>query len=253
LKKKLILMFSCIVLVLSSGQVYAAKESETVTLYSKNDAFDVISSTNNGVNMYTINSEVKNKGEAAKVLNDFVSTKSQDNNIASMASITPMAIGNWYCGSQVTKTGISKLNSDAKMTTKVSDCNYENVWAVPLPTEGRRVNAGTQQAIWLGSYPAPYYADKIVVHQKTTYTGVSLTFTWPPALTKTGSTISWQSDPVEDVYLLNVDRLGSEVYTSPFVPAATPTAKVEDSADFYIGTNIYRAEIKVDFTTLHNY
>lgn len=95
---------------------------------------------------------------------------------------------------------------------------------------------GYTEATWFGDGNW----DKCYIHQSSTVNSVdaSISISWPPSLDVSSDeeTATWDSDPFYDEWEVKVDRgemvAESYIWISSFV--------AEDSADMYIGSNVYR-------------
>ncbi|REK76255.1 hypothetical protein [Paenibacillus paeoniae] len=251
MKKKLLALIVFVVLISVSVQSYAAKGVDPITklTLTKGESMDVKETINNGVKVYLISNSNKivDKNEAAELLHKYVQTKVEAE--AQSEKISTQDIGNWKCGIVVTKKGYSTQNGLASNTSSAKDCTYTNVFAIPFQTYGREIEKGSQLANWAGAVPR--YPDKIVLRQTTTYSGIAIAPVWPPQLVITGSTGLWESLPITGEYTGSAERLGSKTYTSNWFGSYYPTAEVRDSADIYIGGNIYRPESIIEFKKVY--
>ncbi len=91
---------------------------------------------------------------------------------------------------------------------------------------------GNQRVYWNGSGDW----DQVVFNQTKTISGASLTISWPPSMSASGSTATWQSRPLPsaDYAYASHEETNAYSYIALFSYTAT------DTADVYIGTSIYR-------------
>ncbi|MFC0211743.1 hypothetical protein ACFFK0_04620 [Paenibacillus chartarius] len=230
MKKILVLGVSCVMLLAGLTSVSAASvkspkliKSEKVALGKDN--VTVKTFDDNGVKITSVEGSVTDKAKAIEFLD-----QNQDNTAST---------ANFRTVYNFDTEGRSSSNSDAR--TRIwgeRDSWLTDYFAYSIT--GSSVK-GRQTGTWMAADPAN--ANSIVLHQKTKFSGYLLGFSWPPTYNKNGNTFTWDSQPVNNTLYVAADRPYVEATANSAQLAMLTGTKVTDSADVYVGSQIYRPQV----------
>ncbi|GAA3402145.1 hypothetical protein ACFFNY_03640 [Paenibacillus hodogayensis] len=238
--KKLATALTSVALLLTVGTSALASEASI----SPKGNLVVEESVNNGVKVYTVSGE-GSKADASNLLNNYQAQKQLNSQRdISQSEISPMGTA-WTCYSGQTVIAYGS-SVDAKNTTTVNNfCSGVDLLTFPFETKYRSAEKGSQQAFWGGS--TPFRADKIVLKQTTKFTGVAFSVAAPPGGSASSDTAVWESEPMLNEYVVNVDRPRVEAKTSAWTSGWIDETQVIDGSDIYIGSTIYRPQSVINF------
>lgn len=138
--------------------------------------------------------------------------------------------------------GSSSMNSNAKVNGVI---NYSTNGSNPVGST-LKVYGGYTDGYWAGS---PTNPDQMTIFQKYTATsiGVAINVSAPPSLSFSGSAFNqyaeWKSSPIYNHYLLTAPHENVEAWALSLPLSFKFT--VEDGADIYLGSQIYKARATV--------
>ncbi|MCU6713064.1 hypothetical protein M6D81_30630 [Paenibacillus sp. J5C_2022] len=205
--------------------------------------------SNDGSIFYTIGDRVKDKKKVSELADSIIKKKLESReklfNAGKLNYGTLSAVDSG-CNSHDDEATDPNESSATNRTWGTSCWESDSTW--PTHTNWSLEFSGTQKASW--SAADPFYPEKIVLSQTTSYSGFNMSIGIPPSWEKSGKTISWKSAPIENEWFVVVTRPKNEVtWTSPF--AIVTDADVTDSADIYVedgpGVRIYRPTSEIDF------
>lgn len=96
---------------------------------------------------------------------------------------------------------------------------------------------GGQSTVWYGSGKCDY----IVLNQGISVSGIAVSISWPPSVSGSGNSASWQSQPVY-ANAAGASFSGLEVGASAF------SCTFSENGDVYVGSRIYRPTTNIKFS-----
>ncbi|MDF2802891.1 MAG: hypothetical protein K0S61_2794 [Anaerocolumna sp.] len=114
--------------------------------------------------------------------------------------------------------------------------NYVNAWG-----EGKRGNnfSGGQSAGWFGSNTPNF----IILNQGISVSGIMVTISWPPSVSGSGNSSSWQSQPL-------YTSVGGASFTGFFVGGTAFSTTFNEGGDIYFASRIYRPVTYIKYSII---
>ncbi|MDQ0659680.1 hypothetical protein [Paenibacillus sp. W2I17] len=237
--KKGIISLCCAVLLTVPLSYASAKENSSLTLIDtksyevEGEAFDVQTWLDEyGNKTFTIPSEVKNK----ELVSEYV-----DNLLEKEPTISTFGTKYDWSRSGVNELNAFAPNSSSAKITWATNGYSELAYLYPITTNVLKVDSGSLKTSWLGTGNA----DKIVLSYKYRFNGVTLSISWPFAVTPNSDTVTWTSLPQTGTWYLNTTSESATAESRTSITSVLLTA----SSDIYKGSNIYRPKVesKVSF------
>lgn len=206
---------------------------DTKTYEVKGEKFDLQTWVDKyGNKTFTIPSEVQNKEIVSEYVDGLLEKEP-----------TFSTFGTKY---DWTRSGVNEMiayapNSSSAKINWATNGYSELAYLYPITTNVMKVNSGSLKTSWLGTGNA----DKIVLSYKYKFNGVTLSISYPPALTGSSDTVSWTSLPVTGTWYVNTTSEAASAESRTSITSTELTA----SSDIYKGSNIYRPKVesKVSF------
>ena len=237
--RKGIISLCCAVLLTVPLSYASASENSSLTLIDtksyevEGEAFDVQTWLDeHGNKTFTIPNEVKNKELVSEYVDSLLEKEP-----------TISTFGTKY---DWTRSGVKELiayapNSSSAKINWATNGYSELAYLYPITTNVMKVNSGSLKTEWLGTG----IADKIVLSYKYKFNGVTVSISYPPAVTGSSDTVSWTSLPVTGTWYANTTSEAAAAESRTSITSVNLTA----SSDIYKGSNIYRPKVesKVSF------
>lgn len=96
---------------------------------------------------------------------------------------------------------------------------------------------GGQSSLWSGSGNCDY----IVLNQGISVSGIAVSISWPPSVSGSGSSASWQSQPV-------YDNVAGASFNGLVVGGTAFSCTFSENGDVYVGSRIYRPTTTIKFS-----
>ena len=96
---------------------------------------------------------------------------------------------------------------------------------------------GGQSSMWSGSGNANY----IVLNQGISVSGIAVTISWPPSVSGSGNSASWQSQPVSG-------NIAGSSFSGMTVSGTAFSCSFSENGDVYVGSRIYRPVTYISFS-----
>jgi len=96
---------------------------------------------------------------------------------------------------------------------------------------------GGQSSLWSGSGNANY----IVLNQGISISGIAVTISWPPSVSGSGNSASWQSQPV-------YSNVTGASFSGMTVSGTAFSCSFSENGDVYVGSRIYRPVTYIGFS-----
>ena len=96
---------------------------------------------------------------------------------------------------------------------------------------------GGQSSLWSGSGKCNY----IVLNQGISVSGVAVSISWPPSVSGSGSSASWQSQPI-------YDNVAGASFSGLRVGGTAFSCTFSENGDVYVGSRIYRPTTNIKFS-----
>lgn len=96
---------------------------------------------------------------------------------------------------------------------------------------------GGQSSSWTGSGNCEY----IVLNQGISVSGIAVSITWPPAVSGSGSSASWQSQPI-------YDNIAGSSFSGMKVGGTAFSCTFSENGDVYVGSRVYRPTTNIKFS-----
>ncbi|MBU5349153.1 hypothetical protein [Paenibacillus lautus] len=192
-----------------------------------------------GNEIHSIPTNVENKSEVSEYVKNLISDENEANKISYEDEVfTPLANTELFAWTKPYLSAVDHVNNNARVELRTSGYNEYNHPGDIVNTMA--VNNGTMRGEWLGAGTA----DKIVLRYSYEFTGGTITISYPPSLQKSGTTVSWSSDPVPNVWFLNTSTEAARANSILF-----SGLNIKAASDIYKGSNIYKPTIteKINF------
>ena len=96
---------------------------------------------------------------------------------------------------------------------------------------------GGQSSAWNGSRKCDY----IVLNQRISVSGIYVSVSWPPAVSASGESASWQSQPI-------YDNIAGASFRGLVVGGTAFSCTFSEYGDVYVGSRIYRPVTNIKFS-----
>ncbi|MBN3525181.1 hypothetical protein [Paenibacillus apiarius] len=231
MKKTFLLVLSCFAFLSISSSGFAAEDDfKKMSLEKVNttqheilgEKFELITWKDDKGNLiHTIPTKVKNKQAVAGYADEIIKNNTEE-------KIVPLGtVRNW-------SHNLKGSSTDSRINWKISGYN-EEAYLYPITTNKMKIHDGIINTHYMGSGNA----DKIVVSYSYTFSGTTISISYPPALEKKENKVSWTSLPIENQWYAVTESHGAEGNSRTFLHGTD----IETSADIYKGSLIYRPRI----------
>lgn len=96
---------------------------------------------------------------------------------------------------------------------------------------------GGQSSLWSGSGNCDY----IVLNQGISVSGIAVSISWPPSVSGSGSSASWQSQPI-------YDNVAGATFDGLRVGGTAFSCTFSENGDVYVGSRVYRPTTNIKFS-----
>lgn len=196
------------VILTSSGTSTRSVESKEFTLETYDD---------NGVTVYGFDVEEPEYRQAAM---DYINQLTGDSK-SILQTRAPLNPGESEYHNDTQYDGNARSYAWKRNTAGTWDNNFE----------------GGQSSAWMGSGNCSY----IVLNQGISVSGVAVSISWPPAVSGSGSSGSWQSQPIYK------DVAGSS-FSGMKVGGTAFSCAFSENGDVYVGNRVYRPVTYIKFS-----
>lgn len=195
---------------LPSGSKARSGESKEFTLETYND---------NGVTVYSFDVEDPEYRQAA------------------MEYINQLTGDSVYAASNNTRGLLLPGESEYHNDTKYDGDAMSYAWKRNTADTWNNNFEGGQSSLWNGSGNCDY----IVLNQGIDVNGIAVSISWPPAVSGSGSSASWQSNPV-------YSNVAGASFSGLTVGGTAFSCAFSENGDVYVGSRIYRPVTYIKFS-----
>lgn len=206
----------------------------TEQLTYEGESFELVTwEDENGEEIFTIATEVKNKEGVAEYVNQLIANEEEDSTSVNENTSVHEKADNSVQGVEFPwDRSLSNTDTLGKFDWKPTGVN-EQATLTPITSDSIYINAANFNAYYSGAGNA----DKMVVYYEYAFSGYSLYISHAPSLVLSGNTVSWKSEAVTGTWFINTKSHWAE--STSRLPTMTGVT-LSGGADIYKGGNIYR-------------
>lgn len=236
-KVAIVLSFALVFCMLFGINAFAFEEKGAVKLLKtekvklqKNDknakTYELKSKLDNGITIYDLGAVDEKDRQLAF---EFLKKLTGDTTVKTIFDTNMGSPGNYY-------------GNDLQMSNNAWSYTWEqfNLSNTGVGLLGLNIDSyGGQTGGWSGSGTPNF----IILNQTATFNGVSFTISWPPSMTGSSTSRSWQSQPIYNSTNVAADHAPINSWCMGFT-----SVEYIDTADVYMGSQVYRPTSNVTFS-----